>query len=202
MKREGLEWLADNPLYTKRFAYYVGRRCRDSTVQAVAEELHLDWRTVKELDKQYMREQLRRAGSPAPRVIGIDEISVGKGHEYRIVVSDLERGRPVWFGGKDRSEASLDKFFAWLGPKKCRRIRLAVMDMWKAFRKSTLKQGHAPEAQIVYDKYHILSHLGKAMDKVRRSTHASRGRIAASSRDRSTICSPAGRISILREGRP
>ena len=45
VKREGLEWLADNPLYTKRFAYYVGRRCRDSTVQAVAQELHLDWRT-------------------------------------------------------------------------------------------------------------------------------------------------------------
>jgi transposase len=78
-----------------------------------------------------MQEQLRRAGCPAPRVIGIDEIAVAKHHRYRIVVSDLERGRPIWFGGKDRSEASLDEFFAWLGPKKCREIRLAVMDMWK-----------------------------------------------------------------------
>ena len=172
VKREGLEWLADNPLYTKRFAFFVGRRCRESTIQAVAEELHLHWHTVKELDKQYMREQLRRAGSPAPRVIGIDEISVGKGHQYRIVVSDLERGRPIWFGGKDRSEASLDEFFAWLGPKKSRKIRLAVMDMWKAFRKSTLKEGHAPQARIVYDKFHILSHLGKAMDKVRKQEYA------------------------------
>jgi transposase len=171
VKREGLEWLADNPLYTKRFAFFVGRRCRESTIQAVAEELHLHWHTVKELDKQYMREQLRRAGSPAPRVIGIDEISVGKGHEYRIVVSDLERGRPIWFGGKDRSEASLDEFFTWLGPQKSRKIRLAVMDMWKAFRKSTLKEGHAPQARIVYDKFHILSHLGKAMDKVRKQEY-------------------------------
>ena len=64
VKRERLDWLADNPLYTKRFAFFVGRRCRESTVQAVAEELLLDWHTVKELDKQYMREQLRRAGSP------------------------------------------------------------------------------------------------------------------------------------------
>jgi len=135
VKREGLEWLADNPLYTKRFAFYVGRRCRESTVRAIAEELHLDWETVKGLDKQYMREQLRRAGCPAPRVIGIDEIAVGRRHTYRIVVSDLERGRPIWFGGKDRSEASLDEFFAWLGPEKCRKIRVAVMDMWRAFRK-------------------------------------------------------------------
>src|SRR5215467_16030601 len=63
VKRERLDWLADNPLYTKRFAFYVGRRCRESTVKDVAEDLLLDWHTVKELDKQYMREQLRRAGS-------------------------------------------------------------------------------------------------------------------------------------------
>jgi transposase len=172
VKRERLDWLADNPLYTKRFAFYVGRRCRESTIRAVAEELLLDWHTVKELDKQYMREQLRRAGCPAPRVIGIDEIAVGKRHRYRIVVSDLERGRPIWFGGKDRSEASLDEFFAWLGPKKCRKIRVAVMDMWKAFRKSTLKEGHAPQARIIYDKFHVLSHLGKAMDEVRKREYA------------------------------
>jgi transposase len=172
VKRERLDWLADNPLYTKRFAFYVGRRCRESTVQAIAKELHLDWHTVKELDKESMREQLRRAGCPAPRVIGIDEIAVGRGHSYRIVVSDLERGRPIWFGGHDRSEASLDEFFAWLGPEKCRKIRLAVMDMWKAFRKSTLKEGHAPQARIISDKFHILKHLGEAMDEVRRREYA------------------------------
>jgi transposase len=172
VKRERLDWLADNPLYTKRFAFYVGRRCRESTVKAVAEELHLHWQTVKDLDKQYMEEQLRRAGCPAPRFIGIDEIAVGKRHRYRIVVSDLERGRPIWFGGKDRSEASLNEFFAWLGPNKSRKIRVAVMDMWKAFRNSTLKEGHAPQARIIYDKFHVLSHLGKAMDEVRRREYA------------------------------
>jgi transposase len=141
VKRERLDWLADNPLYTKRFAFFVGRRCRETAVKEVAEELFLDWHTVKELDKQYMREQLRRAGNPAPRVIGSDEIAIAKGHHYRIVVSDLERGRPIWFGGTDRSEESLDEFFRWLGPEKCRQIRLAVMDMGKAFRNSTLKEG-------------------------------------------------------------
>jgi transposase len=172
VKREGLDWLADNPLYTKRFAFFVGRRCRATTVKEVAEELALDWHTVKELDKQYMREQLRRAGTPAPRVIGIDEIAIAKGHKYRIVVSDLERGRAIWFGGKDRSEASLDEFFAWLGPEKCGKIRLAVMDMWQAFRSSTLKEGNAPQATILYDKFHILKHLGEAMDKVRKREYA------------------------------
>jgi transposase len=172
VKREQLDWLADNPLYTKRFAFFLGRRCRQTTVKEIAEELFLDWHTVKELDKQYMREQLRRAGNPAPRVLGIDELAIATGHRYRIVVSDLERGRPIWFGGRDRSAASLDEFFAWLGPEKCGQIRLAVMDMWQPFRSCTLQEGHAPRATIVYDKFHILRHLGEAMDKVRKREYA------------------------------
>ena len=172
VKQEKLPWLADNPFYTKRFAFFVGRRCRAATIRDVARELHLDWKTVKELEKQYMREQLRRVGTPGPTVLGIDEISIRKGHTYRIVVSDLVRGRPIWFGGEDRSEKSMDLFFQWLGPKKSKRIRLAVMDMWKAFRASTLKAGHAPQAGILYDKFHVLRHLNEALDKVRKSEYA------------------------------
>ena len=137
VKQEKLDFLADNPFYTKRFGFYVGRRCRASTIKDVAQELHLDWHTVKAFEKQYMQEQLRRAGTPGPKVVGIDEISIRKRHTYRIVVSDLVRGRPIWFGGKDRSEASMDEFFEWLGPRKSKGIRMAVMDMWKPFRTST-----------------------------------------------------------------
>ena len=123
VKCERLDFLADNPWYTRRFAYYVGRRCREGTIKAIARELHLDWSTVKRLEMQYMREQLRRAGKPVARVIGIDEVSVRKGHVYRIVVSDLLRGRPIWFGGKDRSEASMQEFYTGLGAKRCKKIR-------------------------------------------------------------------------------
>jgi transposase len=170
VKRERLDWLADNPFYTKRFAFYVGRRCRDSTIKAVAEELDLDWKTVKELDKQYMREQVRRVGGPPPLVIGIDEVSIRKGHTYRIVVSDLLRRRPIWFGGQDRSEASLEQFYTWLGAKKCGGIRLAVMDMWRPFRTATTR--HARNAAILFDKFHIMRHLGEALDQVRKSEYA------------------------------
>ncbi|MBI4482871.1 MAG: ISL3 family transposase [Acidobacteria bacterium] len=172
MKLEELSWLSDNPSYSKRFAFFVGRRCRAATIQDVAKELHLDWRTVKELEKQYMREQLRRIGTPGPKVMGIDEVSIRKGHTYRIVVSDLVRRRPIWFGGKDRSEESMDLFYRWLGPKKSNRIRLAILDMWKAFKNSTLKAEHAPQAKILFDKFHVMRHLGDALDKVRKSEYA------------------------------
>lgn len=169
VKREELDWLADNPLYTKRFAFFVGRRCRSSTIKDVAKETHLHWETVKELDKQYMREQLKRTGTPAPVAIGVDEISIRKRHEYRIVVSDLKRRRAIWFGGKDRSETSMDEFYTFLGEKRTRKIRFAAMDMWKPFRTSTERR--APNASIIYDKFHILTHLSSAMDDIRRSEY-------------------------------
>jgi transposase len=173
VKRERLDFLVENALHTKRFALYVGRRCRSGTIRDVAAELHLDWQTVKRLEMDYMREQIRRVGTPGPKVIGIDEISIRKGHTYRIVVSDLERRRPIWFGGDDRSEASMDQFYRFLGKKKAKRIRLAVMDMWKAFRNSTHQ--HAPQAAILFDKFHVMKHLGEALDKIRKAEYARLG---------------------------
>jgi transposase len=116
----------------------------------------------------------------APRTIGIDEIALRKGHTYRIVVSDLERGRPIWYGGEDRSEESMDMFYQWLGSKKTKKIQLAVMDMWKAFEKSTTK--NASNAAILYDKFHVIRHLGDALDKIRKMEYA-----RLSGKDRSYI---------------
>ena len=170
VKFERLDFLADNSRFTKRFAFYVGRRCGQASIRDVAKELKLGWDAVKTLEMQYMRAQIKRAGTPGPWAIGIDEISIRKGHTYRIVVSDLIRKRPIWFGGEDRSEASMAQFYAWLGLKKSRKIKLAVMDMWKPFRNVT--KDKAPQAAILFDKFHIMRHLGEALDKVRKSEHA------------------------------
>jgi transposase len=171
VKQEKLPWVADNPFYTKRFAFFVGRRCRTATLREVARELRLDWKTVKELDKQYRREQLRRVGTPGPKGVGIDEIALRKGHPDRSVVSDLERRRVIWCGGQDRAEASRDLFSAWLGGKKSKQIRLAVMAMGKPFRPSTLKGEPAPQAQILFAKFHVVRHLNAALDQGRKSEY-------------------------------
>jgi transposase len=163
---EHLDWLAKNPRYTQRYAMHVGKLCRDMPNKAVAEIERLHHSTVKDLDKHYMHEQVARAGLPAPRIIGIDEISIRKGHNYRVIVSDLERERPIWVGGEGRKETDIDRFFQALGAKKCARIELAAMDMWKPFRNSVMR--HAPDARIVFDKFHIMRHLSRALDEVRR----------------------------------
>jgi transposase len=170
VKQERLEFLSANGAFTRRLALSVGALCRTMTVQDVAREFRLDWHTVKEMDKEYMRAQIAKAGPPDPRVVGIDEISIRKGHTYRIVVSDLKERRPIWFGGDDRSEKSMDRFYEFIGDKQSKRIELAVMDMWKPFRNSTNR--NAPQAAILFDKFHILRHLGEALDKIRKQEYA------------------------------
>jgi transposase len=170
VKRETLAMLAKSARFTQRFEDRIGELCRDMTVKRVAELNNLSWDQVWRMDKCYMR-RLLAEHPPAEhiRAIGIDELSIRKGHSYAIVVADLDEQRPIWLGGQGRTEQDLQRFFDTMGIERCNTIKLAVMDMWKPFRKATLQ--HAPNAQIIYDKFHIMRHLADALDQVRRSEY-------------------------------
>ena len=93
-----------------------------------------------------------------------------QGHNYRIVVSDSIRGRPIWFGGTDRSEKSMDLFFQGLGPRENASVASASRrDGTCGSRSATPHSRPATRlwAVILYDKFHILKHLNEALDKVR-----------------------------------
>ena len=66
-----------------------------------------------------MTRQVELAGPPTPRAIGVDEISIRKGHNYRVIVSDLDQRRPIWVGGEGRKEEDLDEFYEFVGKKRC-----------------------------------------------------------------------------------
>ena len=170
VRMEYLDWLARNPRYTARYARRVGALCRKMTVKDVAEAERLHHTTVKDLDKLYMAEQLRRHPMPATTAIGVDEIAIRKGHEYRVVAGDLVRQRPIWFGGTGRKQVDLEQFFTAYGARCCKGIQVAVMDKWKPFREAT--RAFAPRAEIVFDKFHILRRLNDALDDVRRAEYA------------------------------
>jgi len=170
VKRETLSMLAKSARFTQRFEDRIGQLCREMSIKRVAELNNLSWDQVCRMEKCYMRRLLEQnPPAEALRSIGMDEISIRKGHTYAIVVADLDQKRPVWLGGEGRKEEDLQRFFDAMGADRCKTIELAVMDMWKPFRKATLK--NAPDAQIVYDKFHIMKHLAEALDKVRRSEY-------------------------------
>lgn len=170
VKQETLAWLASSGRFTKRFEEEIGRQCRELSIVRVAAKNRISWDQVRRIEMGYMKDLLAKQPPPKElRAIGIDEVSITKGQSYATVVADLDRMVPIWLGGTGRKEEDLDRFYAGIGPEASRTIQLAVMDMWKPFRNST--QRHAPEARIVYDKFHVLRHLADAMDAVRRSEY-------------------------------
>ena len=170
MKQETLSWLADSGRFTKRFEREIGQLCRQMSILRVAKLHHLSWDQVRRMEMSFMRELLA-AHPPSKnlRAIGMDEVSIRKGHSYAIVVADLDQKRPIWLGADGRKEEHLDAFFRAMATRRCLKIELAVMDMWKPFFNSTRQ--HAPKARIVYDKFHVLRHLSEALDAVRRSEY-------------------------------
>jgi len=105
--------------------------------------------------------------------MGIDEIYLGKKQKFLTGVSNLETGEPLWFGG-ERKKETLDEFLGQqLSAFQRSVIRAACVDMWEPFRQS-LEQW-IPKCQIIYDKFHILQHAGKAGDEVRRAEFFRKG---------------------------
>lgn len=81
------------------------------------------------------------------------------------MVCDLQRGRVIWLG-EGKSGKTLDGFFDELGEERARRLRLVCMDMSQAY--ATVVKNRAPQADIVYDKFHVVKLLLDAVDEVRR----------------------------------
>ena len=187
-----LDWPAKHPRVTQRVAMHVGALCREMTNTAVAKAERLHDSTVKDLDRISMPQQVARAGLPTPRAIGVDEMAIRKGHDYRIVVSDLDRRRPIWVGGKGRTDADRDLFFAALGAKKTARIPLAAMDMWRPFRASLMR--HKRVSSSTRSTSCVTSAMRSTPSAAAR-TAASPPRTAPSSRDSAISCSPTASTS-------
>ena len=109
---------------------------------------------------------LRHRARPPVHVIGIDEVSRRKGQVYLTVVYDLERRVLLWVGD-DRTEEAVRPFFSEeMGKRRCQTLRVVCMDMWAPYAK--LVREHATNAEILFDRFHIVKHLNETVDAVRR----------------------------------
>lgn len=138
-----------------------------SFVQAM-EILKLDWHTIQEIVKRAVERGLLRRSTEKVSQVGMDEKSFGRGQDYVSVLTDL-KGRRVLDVVKDRDTASALQLWETLPEKQRRRVEAVAMDMSAAFAAAAAQA--APQAAIVYDKFHVSKYLNEAVDKVRREEH-------------------------------
>ncbi|HEY6369469.1 MAG TPA: ISL3 family transposase [Candidatus Sulfotelmatobacter sp.] len=173
VKTEKVPQLPSKAPFSKRFEEAVGLACESAAVRRVARQFGLAQSTVRAMDLGYLKRWAARRRKPALRQMGIDEIYLGKKQKFLTVVSNLQTGEPLWFG-RERKKETLDEFFGeHLSAFQRSVIGAACVDMWEPFRQS-LEQW-VPKCQIIYDKFHILQHAGKAVDEVRRAEFFRKG---------------------------
>ncbi len=153
---------------THRLARYIHGLCKVLTIKEVAKRYDLHPTTVKEIDKSFLAEEFGETDYSDLRVLAIDEIALKKGHRYMTVVLNYLTGRVVWMG-EGRSMETLDNFFAGMTNQQKATIEAVAMDMWEAYINRV--EHHCPEANIVFDFFHVVQGFGRVIDKIRRDEY-------------------------------
>jgi transposase len=166
---ETIPWAQGKHRLTTTFAWFLARGAKRLSWQEVAEAFQTTWEHVVrsvEMAVAWGRAHLDRTGITA---IGIDELQWQHGHRYLTLVYQLDepRKRLLWIG-RDRKAKTLLRFFHWLGKARSRRLRFVcsdMCDMWRPYLRVVAKKaGHVLH---ILDRFHVMVHLSKAIDKVR-----------------------------------
>jgi transposase len=163
----GVPWATGKGGFTALFERIVIALLSEMSISAVARNLHLSWDEVDGIMSRAVERGLERRSEQNYRFIGIDEKAIKKRHRYFTIVSDLESGKVIWIG-RGRKRETIDAFWATVSPARREAIEGVAMDMWQPYFDSTMT--HLPDAakKIVFDKYHLITYLTKAVDLTRR----------------------------------
>ena len=164
---EHVPWADKWQRVTRALSRALAELSRKLTWKETAAYFGVDWKTVATAVKRAVEWGLKHRPWKPLHVIGIDEVSRRKGHKYLTLVYDLIRRRLVWIG-EDRDTTTMEKFFAWLGPRRGRSIQVVCCDMWAIYIEAVKTK--LPWAIMVFDRFHVVQHLNRAVDEVRRQT--------------------------------
>ena len=188
---ERLDFTRSYSRNTIRFEKFVYQLTNKMTLKDTSTITGLDWKTVKNIDIHYIREDIESIENLSPTRLGVDEIAYEKGQKYLTIVRDLDLNSVIWVGLNRRKE-TLNNFFKNIGSKKQSLIETVVMDMWDPFISSV--QENCPQSDIVFDKFHVVKKANEALDTVRKQEFAQ-----ASEHDRKYM--KHKRFIILRRGK-
>jgi len=204
-KLERLSWLEKFARVTVRLAESVVRLCSILPIKHVARFFGLGWDQVKAIDKAYLQRKLDPVDLSDVRMIAMDEFAIHRGQSYATVAVETATRRVLWVG-RGRGREDVRPFFDLLGPEGCRRLRAVVMDMSAAYEQEV--KAWCPQAEVVYDLFHVVAKYGReVVDRVRvdeanrlRSNRKARKVIKGARwlllRNRKNIEQPADRIRL------
>ena len=163
---ERMPWSKGKHRLTEAYAWFLASWAKRLSWKEVAEAFHTTWDHVfcsVEMAVSWGRENRDLSSIKA---IGVDEIQWQIGHRYLTLVYQIDAHcrRLLWIGKKRKAKTLLG-FFRWFGKERTKELDYVCSDMWKPYLKVIAKK--ADQAIHILDRFHIMGHLSKAIDKVR-----------------------------------
>lgn len=165
---EGVPFARHGCRFTTDFESLVAWLATKTDKTTIGRLVRIDWDTVGRICARVVADEFDPARLDGLFEIGVDEISWKKHHNYITLVTD-HRSRKVVWGAKGKDAAALDGFFDELGTERSSQVTAVSMDMGPAFAKSVRAEGHAPQAVICFDPFHVIKVATDALEEVRRS---------------------------------
>jgi transposase len=163
---EAMPWANGKRPITDAYAWYLAGWAKRLSWKGVAQAFETTWDTVYASVKMAVDWGLANRSLDGISAIGIDEIQWQRGHKYLTLVYQIDAHcrRLLWIG-EERKAKTLLRFFRWFGAERTAGLQFVCSDMWKAYMKVVKKKCSA--ALHILDRYHVMSNMNKAIDKVR-----------------------------------
>ena len=168
VRQARLPWAEPMSRFTMLFERLAIDVLKECDVEGACRVLRLSWDEGWGIAERAVARGLLRRGVVAPAHVGVDEKAAGRGQDYITVVSNIDAGTVVHIAD-ERKQASLDGYFDTLGADELARIEAVAMDMWEPYASSVRAHLDDADNKIVFDRYHIMSHMTKAVDTVRKA---------------------------------
>ncbi|WP_028112189.1 ISL3 family transposase [Ferrimonas kyonanensis] len=161
---ESLSWLEPHARQTNLLIHYIEHLLKLMPIKHVNELTGLHWHTLKRLDMRRLTREVMEPDWSQVRRLVMDEFALFKGHRYATVIADADTHQVLWVG-EGRSREAIRPFFLQLG-EHCQYIEAVAMDMNTAFDLEVAM--HCPNAEVVYDLFHVVAKYGReVVDRVR-----------------------------------
>ena len=166
VKVERIPWATGKQQLTTTYAWFLARWARRLPWKDVAGIFGSSWEHVFRSVKMAVEWGLAHRDLSTVTAIGIDEIAWKKGHKYLTLVYQIDAGcrRLLWVG-KERTQKTLRQFFKEFGSERTARLRFICSDMWRPYLR--IVADVAGQALHVLDRFHVMTHVSKAIDQVR-----------------------------------
>jgi transposase len=165
-----LPWAAPRSRFTTLFERLAIDVLRESDISGVTAILRISWDEAWHLLERAVARGQARKERRLPRRIGVDEKAMAKGHRYLTLVCDLETPT-IEYVAEDRKQASLEAYFTQFTEAERAALTAVALDMWAPYEYAIRAQVPQAEAKMVFDRFHIMSHMNQAVDRVRRREH-------------------------------